>query len=180
MSIHPEASTCFVLEKLPIIRLDPFSKVASLVQRSFIHREGFQCPICKWIRNIAWSWSKNSGRIKHVTCWTYKYSTNSLHESILFVYPLLWLLSCQHQYTSHESQLHRSCSTTSACLRCCPMPHSGRIIQSFCEIPHSDGKTIIIAIFHWGVTESSQLAAGSTGTVSPFVYAHITPHFAPL
>ena len=48
MSIHPEASTCFVLEKLPIIRLDPFSKVASLVQRSFIHREGFQCPICKW------------------------------------------------------------------------------------------------------------------------------------
>lgn len=55
---HPEASTCFFpefFEKLPIIRLDPFSKVASLVQRSFIHREGFQYPFANEIRNVAWS-----------------------------------------------------------------------------------------------------------------------------
>ncbi len=91
---------------------------------SFVHGEALNSvSICKWNQKLCLVMIQDFW--KNQTClylFDVQYSTNSLDV----VYPLLWLISCQHQYTSHESQLQRSCSVTSACLRCYPIPHSGR------------------------------------------------------
>ena len=194
MSIHPEASTSFFLEKLPITRLDPFSKVASLVQRSFIHREGFQ------VFNLQMKSETLPGhdpRILEESNMLPVGLTNIRQTHFMNLY--FSFIPCYGSYlvSTNTPAMNPNCTGpvplqahVSGAVPCLTVVESYKVSvrshlrmerKSSLRFFHHQNWSLYIQLFHWGVMESTWPAGRRFDWYSHwYVYTHITPHFAPL